>query len=721
MQLIYFWFSSTYPRIGEYIEGNLSSAYDFMLERDSNENYFLIQNKTWHGFKSVFSASSKCIENISAIVGANGAGKTTILYTLLGIEEQAKFLNNAKRNGKYRDFTLVFDDGKKLFVYTSINKLKYIRNENCNRKLVIYDVYKQDKIPFDQHTIVYLSNSMYIPYIKSNIISEDGIHNLLLTVTKLDEIAKKYYENLFNLERKYPVEIFKKVDTIAAYVIMSRKKVQNFQQLIDVLYWHEIGFRQACSKHEIKSGTDIGVWIEPITHIVQDYMQEQKYLGSISQIIYFLVPIDEGNMSENVKNFLPNENWQIRTLYFNLVCEVIWNYININIIYRFKHQDDFKERANLAVMRLTDGGKCLNERLEIVPNKKNIEPKSPREAHVFWPEKNDTIDFMKLNHWILEKITENPRQKNKEKENYFKDAMNEINTYRDILYKLGDVPQNHELGSIEFGGWFGLTSMNSSVTFQRRKVDYYNDELDEYGEFLKFFSDSMKRKSSFIIRYINISMLKMSSGERAIQNLFSWLTVVPPLLSRCESNSNYKIRKNLLLLIDEVDLYMHPQWQKSFIKILQKHLELFYNDRKIQVIITTHSPICLSDFPRENCIYIDYNRYEDKRYLISRNEEVVSQSIGKDIYALLRDSFFLKGSPMGDFADGCIRKLLNDIYSFRKKLVLNKNDCDSKTYCEDFEDLCFRAKIVGNVPLKKKIDAMLKDIGEWVEYVSNKN
>ena len=52
----------------------------------------------------------------------------------------------------------------------------------------------------------------------------------------------------------------------------------------------------------------------------------------------------------------------------------------------------------------------------------------------------------------------------------------------------------------------------------------------------------------------------MSSGERAMQNMFSWLTLIPKLdkIMSIERETT----QNMLLLIDEIDLYSHPEWQR---------------------------------------------------------------------------------------------------------------------------------------------------------------
>lgn len=57
-----------------------------------------------------------------------------------------------------------------------------------------------------------------------------------------------------------------------------------------------------------------------------------------------------------------------------------------------------------------------------------------------------------------------------------------------------------------------------------------------------------------------------------------------------------------VLLIDEVDLHLHPKWQQTVLPALQK---AFPNT---QVIVTTHSPQVLTTAPFENILILEENR-----------------------------------------------------------------------------------------------------------------
>jgi predicted ATP-binding protein involved in virulence len=60
-----------------------------------------------------------------------------------------------------------------------------------------------------------------------------------------------------------------------------------------------------------------------------------------------------------------------------------------------------------------------------------------------------------------------------------------------------------------------------------------------------------------------------------------------------------------IVLIDEIDIHLHPQWQKKVPQILND------NFPKIQFIVSTHSPIPLLGTPKKSRIYVVSRRQED--------------------------------------------------------------------------------------------------------------
>lgn len=97
---------------------------------------------------------------------------------------------------------------------------------------------------------------------------------------------------------------------------------------------------------------------------------------------------------------------------------------------------------------------------------------------------------------------------------------------------------------------------------------------------------------------IQINVSQLSDGEKCTMALFGDL-------ARRLAIANPMLENPLLgegvVLIDEVELHMHPSWQRQ---ILSKLSETFPN---IQFIITTHSPIVLNEVNEEYNVYFMQN------------------------------------------------------------------------------------------------------------------
>ena len=111
-----------------------------------------------------------------------------------------------------------------------------------------------------------------------------------------------------------------------------------------------------------------------------------------------------------------------------------------------------------------------------------------------------------------------------------------------------------------------------------------------------------------------------------------------------------------ILLLDEPDSRFHPEWSRRFIKNLTEELkkEMFRKFR-YQIIISTHSPLLLSDVRREDIICMNTDgkngsvRIEKSPYGFMSN-----------INDILLDTFFLE-APYGAWAENYVNKLLEKI------------------------------------------------------------
>lgn len=84
----------------------------------------------------------------------------------------------------------------------------------------------------------------------------------------------------------------------------------------------------------------------------------------------------------------------------------------------------------------------------------------------------------------------------------------------------------------------------------------------------------------------------LSSGEFAKASVFSCI-----LNSVIKNRISYK-----LIVIDEADLYLHPEWQRLFVSDLISMMTKLETVEKVQFIITTHSPLIIGDLLPEDVI-----------------------------------------------------------------------------------------------------------------------
>lgn len=149
----------------------------------------------------------------------------------------------------------------------------------------------------------------------------------------------------------------------------------------------------------------------------------------------------------------------------------------------------------------------------------------------------------------------------------------------------------------------------------------------------------------------DISFDTLSSGEKQI--IYTLGTAVYQL-HHLNSADDSKIQyKNVNLILDEVELYFHPSLQQGLVKRLLDVIEsLGLNVIKhINIIFATHSPFILSDIPKENILYLKKG--------IGCSEDVKVNPLGANINDVLHQSFFLDKGFMGDYIKECLENLIN--------------------------------------------------------------
>ena len=167
----------------------------------------------------------------------------------------------------------------------------------------------------------------------------------------------------------------------------------------------------------------------------------------------------------------------------------------------------------------------------------------------------------------------------------------------------------------------------------------------------------------------------LSSGENSLLSLFASLYYIfgeDYASSKAEDyriinkfrNDQAVVCDSVILLIDEADLTYHPDWQLELIDLLTAFLPRIYPPQccqDIQIILSTHSPILLSDVPQQNVIYL---KLDPERHCAVVDESAHGGTFGQNIHLLFRDSFFLKNGIIGRFTGhyvDCFSEELNGI------------------------------------------------------------
>lgn len=204
-------------------------------------------------------------------------------------------------------------------------------------------------------------------------------------------------------------------------------------------------------------------------------------------------------------------------------------------------------------------------------------------------------------------------------------------------------------------------------TFDNESSATWNVERTEIPELI-LNKDNYKSWKEWINKLgISFVWRDISDGEASLLSLMArlWDAIEESKEASSSDKGSY------IIILDEFEVGFHPEWQKESIERLLSFFKIF--DSKFHLIITTHSPIILSDIPNDNIIYLENEKYSNI-CKVSKPKDM-ERTFGANIYNLYRSSFFMNGL-MGTFAkekiDGVIKDLrgVSQIAEKRRYVIL---------------------------------------------------
>lgn len=167
----------------------------------------------------------------------------------------------------------------------------------------------------------------------------------------------------------------------------------------------------------------------------------------------------------------------------------------------------------------------------------------------------------------------------------------------------------------------------------------------------------------------NYNFSNMSTGEYTlITEIFT------RLLSSIKRIKPAQVKKSFLLILDEPDATLHLRWTQIFIYSLIKILESHYPKYTFQIILTSHMPFLVTDFPRTNIFCLSKadwrqtHNLDDLEWVDGYTEDTMGtrafhpkNGFMCNYYDLLRDAFFID-VPVGKFAQKKYEQLHTEIH-----------------------------------------------------------
>lgn len=547
----------------------------------------------------------KC-SSVTALIGANGSGKTSIL-DLLGVRREERI--NFSKNDEYfiiyhlnKDIFAVEGKGLHLIENIVLNMPKKSSKiitepysftfQYVDNKLIFKDFLQDNKNLYD--SIKYVSfryNYDNYTYKSSRSFDVDNDYSHLFQRLNLNNQNIGHYgiyKMLVDLNNEESNSMYKMFDYKSIAKINIRLKYNDFNEL-----------------NELNSKFDF----------------ELKKFNKQSTLFKIL----SKNNSDEKKQNLDLETFE--TPKFKFLNKFMYGFSYSLIAFYY-----FDPSTNLEIFLK-----------EFKPQLKKIDKmygQNPKEY------------FRKVIEYLLYKLKEMKYLEN------ISDIENVYNNYLNCLEAIDD--KYYEKNSIEIS----INENDTNLINLIKQIDMANfNYFEEVQDMLTVFK---------------ISYNPLSSGEKALLSLFAALYF---------GISNSKNIKKIIILLDEPEQFLHPEWSRLLLKSLIDFLNnMNVEETEYQIIFSTHSPFMISDLTMDNIFMFDNTlNFSDKNF---------GETFAANIHTLLSKEFFMK-STIGEFAKSKINEALS---------LLNDEDKCKVQKNRDFID--YIISIVGEPIVKKKMEEM---------------
>lgn len=623
---------------------NFSSKFIFNYDEDKNNLNINLNNN----FISNFFGEN--ITNISALVGKNGSGKTLLLKH---IKEGLPSLMNksitviSKGNTLHVIYNLIDEKPKVIGIknninitYYCLNKDEYIKSmERLEKNLGFVNiVYFSNGFSFSQET-----SSKYSNFLSSNIST-----GFLASSRKGDNLI---YRNNRDVNSLYAYDMMLMIN----FLIHERQMLDTF--ILPSIKYIQIIPRLNYEEHLHKSNK----------YLIEELFNDKFFHDSLEENIVNKNINFRNKMIEKLKSMLQSVNFNDKndysrhSLYFKIstIIDIVYDFYTS--IYHSKNKKLKVNLYNLLPQYLIDFDISTFNTNNLICA---IDEFFQKVEYIY----NDNLKLISL--------------LSDEDEKEINNEIERIRNYRFFIEKLS----NFDSSWVRFDN------------FKRLMIELNDKNINLLRDFFSVYL-RLTVKGYYNFKWVNEvegDIRPLSSGEEAI---FKTYARIYSLVNDIEDNKDRvkieKYNRNIIILMDEPELYFHPEWQSKLIKIFIQYFENVFKGYNVQIIMTSNTPFLLSDLPRENILLL--NKEFDKdlgRYITKVDNNLISKTFGQNIHTLLKDTFFLE-TTIGEFAKEKINYIMGILNLNRKELEESEKELLNRRFIAQKDDIKKIIEMIG--------------------------
>ncbi|MDQ2088052.1 AAA family ATPase [Herbivorax sp. ANBcel31] len=232
------------------------------------------------------------------------------------------------------------------------------------------------------------------------------------------------------------------------------------------------------------------------------------------------------------------------------------------------------------------------------------------------------------------------------------------------------------------------------ISFFEMVSKWYKYESDHHNDIWNRFK--------FVVPYV-------SDGERCILDIFS------KFINILENED----RTLHIILMDEPDQRLHPEWSRQFVYLMLTAIRDLYlsnyetrnKELNVQLIISTHSPFILSDIRKEDLLILNQDEKRKNVKLLTVDDNPIN-TFSANIYDILNKSFFLDDT-IGEFAKEKIETNCKNIFKYNKDEFLTEVKYESITK-DDLEKLKYLIEQISEPIMRKSLVRELDIRYKWI-------